>query len=86
MREEEIVETNDSPDHGRAVRVKARTAKRDILLSLIMNTEGSVNEGSYCLERYAQYLPKRAVMGLKEFRNRKNFDGKPNASDYRAAC
>ena len=30
--EEEIVEIKDSPDHGRAVRVKASTARRDMLL------------------------------------------------------
>jgi len=31
-----MVEIKDSPDHGMAVRVNARTAKRDILLLLVL--------------------------------------------------
>lgn len=31
-----MVETKDSPDNGRAVRVKANSARRDILLLLLL--------------------------------------------------
>jgi len=34
VEEEVIVETKDSPDHGRAVRVRVNTARFNILLTL----------------------------------------------------
>ena len=36
--DEPIVETKDSPDHGRVARAIARIAKRDILLLLILRS------------------------------------------------